>query len=102
LSIHNHQFILYVKAKDNPTILFSDYEDLGLDSDRELFRVGTIEEVYGAEELIFRFIYEYLKLNPDDHLWVADYDWTFGWEDMKNLKSLSFDPDWCYKNPKMI
>lgn len=97
---NNHQFILYVKATDNPSIRFSDYDDLGLDPVRELSRVGTVEEVYGAEKLIFRFIYEYLKLNPDDYFWVADYDWVFRWEDMQKLKSLPYDQDWCYKKPE--
>lgn len=97
---NNYQFILYVKARENPSIFFSDYDDLGLNSDRELFRIGAIEEVYGAEKVIFRFIYEYLKINPDDYFWVADYDWVYSWEDMQRLKSLPYDSDWCYKNPK--
>lgn len=45
---NNHRFILYVKAKENPSIYFSDYDDLGLDSDRELCQIGTIEEVFSV------------------------------------------------------
>ncbi|WP_106768377.1 hypothetical protein [Paenibacillus faecalis] len=99
-SENNHQFILYVKGRENHSIAFSDYDDLGLNPDYELSRVGTIEEVYGAEKVIFRFIYEYLKINPNDYFWVADYDWVYSWEDMRKLKSLPYDPNWCYKNPK--
>jgi hypothetical protein len=97
---NNHQFILYVKAKGNKNISFSDYEDLDLNPDHELVRVGTIEEVFGAEEIILRFVYEYLKLNQFDYFWVADYDWVYTWEDIQKINLMTYDPDWCYKNPK--
>ncbi|MGQ8873467.1 hypothetical protein [Paenibacillus sp. TSA_86.1] len=99
---NNHQFILYVKAKENKSVLFHDYEDLNLDPKQDLIRVGTIEEVFGAEEVIFQFVYEYLKLNQSDYFWVADYDWVYTWEDIKKLNSMSYDSDWCYKDPKMM
>ncbi|MCI1694294.1 hypothetical protein [Aneurinibacillus aneurinilyticus] len=100
---NNQQFIFYVDGIDNYEIYFENDEDIsGLDSNLTLCQVGCIEEVYGAQELIFRFIYEYLKLNPDNYFWVADYDWVYSWEDMQKLKSLPYDPDWCYKNPKLI
>lgn len=67
-----------------------------------LYQVGYIEDVYGVEELIFRFIYEYLKLNPTDYFWIPDYDWVYSWEDMQKFRSLPYDPNWCYKNPKSI
>lgn len=33
---------------------------------------------------------------------VADYDWVFTWEDTQKIHSMSYDSDWCYKDPKMI
>ncbi|CAM5781936.1 hypothetical protein [Brevibacillus borstelensis] len=100
---NNQQFIFYVDGLENYEITYENNEDIyGLDSSLSLYQVGGIEEIYGAQELIFRFIYEYLKLNPDDYFWVADYDWVYSWEDMQKLKSLPYDPDWCYKNPKTI
>ncbi|WP_308723261.1 hypothetical protein [Paenibacillus polysaccharolyticus] len=98
---NNRQFILYVKAKENKSVLFHDHEDLNLDPKQDLIRVGTIEEAFGAEEVIFQFVYEYLKLNQADYFWVADYDWVYTWEDIKKLHSMSYDSDWCYKNPRM-
>lgn len=96
---NNYSFILYVDAIDNPNLNFFYYEDVGLEPDKKLYQVGTIEEIFGVEELVFRFIYEYLKLNPDDYFWVAEYDWVYSWGDMQKMKSLPYDPDWCYKNP---
>jgi hypothetical protein len=97
---NNHQFIMYVKAKENKSVIFSDYEDLDLDPNYELIRVGTIEEVFGAEGVILRFVYEYLNLNRSDYFWVADYDWVYTWEDIQKINLMTYDPDWCYKNPK--
>ncbi|MDL1164051.1 hypothetical protein [Paenibacillus sp. 843] len=100
---NNQQFIFYVDGVNNYEIYYENDEDLsGVDSQLSLYQVGGIEDIYGAQELIFRFIYEYLKLNPDDYFWVADYDWVYSWEDMKRLKSLPYNPDWCYKNPRAI
>ncbi|MDQ0723540.1 hypothetical protein QF049_004801 [Paenibacillus sp. W4I10] len=99
---NNHQFIMYVKAKENKSGIFGDYEGLDLDPNHELIRVGTIEEVFGAEEVILRFVYEYLNLNRSDYFWVSDYDWVFTWEDIQKINSMIFDSDWCYKDPKMI
>lgn len=101
---YNPQFILYVKGKDNPSLSFDDhdYEYYGLDSSRKLCSPAFVEEIYGAEEILFRFIYEYLKINPDDYFCVDDYNWVYRWEDMQKLKSLPYDPDWCYKDPRMI
>jgi len=36
------------------------------------------------------------------YYWLGDYNWVYSWEDMRKLKSLPYDPNWCYKNPKMI
>ncbi|MFF2450524.1 hypothetical protein ACFVSW_26115 [Neobacillus sp. NPDC058068] len=99
---NNDSFILYVDALDNPNLAFFYYQDVDLDSNNKLYQVGTIEDVHGVEELVFRFIYNYLKINPDDYFWVADYDWVYSWEDMQKLKSRPYDSDWCYKNPKLI
>lgn len=98
---NKRSLLYYIDGTEN-NIDFYYYEELNLDPSQDLCRVGCIEEIYGTQELIFRFIYEYLKLNPDDYFWIADYDWVYSWEDMQKLKSLPYDPDWCYKNPKLI
>lgn len=66
--------------------------------DAKLRRVGYIEEVRDSEEIIFKFIYEYLKLNPEDCLWVEE-DWVYTLDDIERLSKLPFDECWCYKNP---
>ncbi|MBD8005042.1 hypothetical protein [Bacillus norwichensis] len=97
---NGESFILYVGALDNPNLDFFDYKGVGLNPSHKLYQGGTIEEIYGVEELVFRFIYHYLKANPDDYFWVADYNWVYSWKDMQKLKSLPFDSEWCYKKPK--
>ncbi len=93
-------FLYYVDATTNLGIKFYYHEDVGLDLNRELCRVGYMEEIYDVEDVVFKFIYEYLKLNPKDYFWMPDYDRIYSWEDMQHLKSLPYDPQWCYKNPK--
>ncbi|WP_339186590.1 hypothetical protein MKX33_21310 [Paenibacillus sp. FSL R5-0490] len=90
--------IFHIHSINSSSSEFYYHEDLGLDSNESLRQVGHIEDIYGNQELILHFIYEYLKLNPDDYFWIADNDWVYRLEDMQNLKSLPYDRDWCYKN----
>ncbi|MGE6257035.1 hypothetical protein ACQKCU_03835 [Heyndrickxia sporothermodurans] len=92
-------FIFYIHSINSPSIDFYYHEDLGLDTNLKLSQIGHIENIYGVQKLIFSFVYEYLKLNPEDYFWITDYDWVYKWEDMKRLKELPYDPDWCYKKP---
>ena len=98
----NSSFLFYIHSKKSPSIDFYYHENLGLDAELELSQVGHIEDIYGVQKLIFIFIYEYLRVNPNDLFWITDYDWIYTWEDMQNLKSLPYDPDWCYKDPKLL
>lgn len=94
------QFLLYVKNKPkSPGESFYDYEDVGLDPSLELCRVGFIEEIIDQEDVIFCISYEYLKMNPKHYFGVPDFDLVYTWEDMKKIKE-SYDPHWCYRNPK--
>lgn len=76
-------FVFSVHAIDNLNIDFYYHEDLALESNLSLCQVGHIEDIYGVQQLIFNFIYEYLKLNPDDYFWITDFDWVYNWGDMK-------------------
>jgi hypothetical protein len=49
--------------------------------------------------LVFNFVYEYLKLNPDEYFWFGTDSHAFSWEDMKKLKEKPYDPDWWAKIP---
>jgi len=80
---------------------------VGLDNDMDylvpdgkLCSLIYIEDV--SEEnslLLFQFVYEYLKLNPEEYLWF-EWDYAFSLEDMKKIKNVSFEADWCFKKPK--
>ncbi|GGI95904.1 hypothetical protein [Paenibacillus hunanensis] len=108
LNINNGSFskdqaqsmVFSIPGIHDSSIEFYYHEDLELDSTLQLYQVGHIENIYGVQSLIFSFIYEYLKLNPNDYFWITDYDWVYSWEDMQHLKLLPYDPKWCYKNPK--
>ena len=67
--------------------------------DGKLTYVVTIEEIDGREKLVLDFLYEYLKLNPEDIFW-NQYEWYYNYETIKEIKEKEFDPRWCYKKPK--
>lgn len=95
------QFIFHVDSKDDVD-LFESYQELDLDPNKKLCKVGWIEEVQDHGDVVFRFMYEYLRLNPKDLFWVPDYDWVYEWKDMKKIGSMPFDSGWYYTDPKMI
>jgi len=103
LDIDENKFLIYIDGVKNDGLEFyNNGQYLGLDSSLSLCQVGCIEDVYDNEKLLLSFVYEYLKLNPMQYYWLGDYNWVYSWEDMRKLKSLPYDPNWCYKNPKMI
>ncbi|GIP45723.1 hypothetical protein J45TS6_41820 [Paenibacillus sp. J45TS6] len=96
-----NKFLIYIDGVMNDGLEFyNNGQFLGLDPSLSLYQVGCIEDVYDNEELLFNFVFEYLKLNPNQYYWLGGYNWVYSWEDMQRLKSLPYDPDWCYKNPK--
>ncbi|URZ00359.1 hypothetical protein [Clostridium felsineum] len=72
-----------------------------IDSKQKLYNVAIIDEVADNKSVIFKFAYEYLKLNPKDYIWFED-DFAFNFQDMEKLRKLPYDEYWCYKNPKNI
>ncbi|URZ16569.1 hypothetical protein [Clostridium felsineum] len=64
----------------------------------KLCKIAFIENVIDNEQIVFKFIHEYLKINPQDYFWVED-DWVYTFEDMEKLSKLPYDECWCYKNP---
>jgi hypothetical protein len=68
----------------------------------KLYDIAYVENILGREELVFNFIYEYLKLNPNDYFWIDCDDLVFSLDDMEKLRKLPFDPEWCYKDPKLV
>ncbi|WP_336686036.1 hypothetical protein [Chryseobacterium bernardetii] len=82
------QFYLYINRLQNIEI----YHEI-------FYKVGYIELIDDDNtKLIFEFVYEYLKLNPEEYFWV-EWGYLYKWEDMQKLKSIPFDKDWCFKIP---
>jgi hypothetical protein len=97
---NDRAFFCYLYSKENRwNTPFTDYEDVGLDPGLDLCRVGYIEKIANKEDVVFRFAYEYLKINPGHYFYVPDYDLVYTLEDMQKIKE-SYDPHWCYKDPK--
>lgn len=81
-------------------------EDIQVGLDREfdnllpnanLCSLAYIEKVRDDnKEFIFRFAYEYLKLNPDEFFWF-EWDHLFSLEDLHQLNKRSLDKNWCFK-----
>lgn len=92
-------FIVYADAKDNPDIEFKDYQEVNLDPEKKLCQIGYIEEIAGVEDLLFKFIYEYLKINKSDYFWMPDYGWIYKLEDLKKVNGSPLNLKWCYENP---
>lgn len=96
-----NKFLMYIDGVENDGLAFyNDGQFSGLNPSLNLYQVGCIEDVDDNEQLLFSFVYEYLKLNPKQYYWLGGYHWVYSLEDMRKLKSLPYDPDWCYKNPR--
>lgn len=97
---NDRQFILNIQGVNREDIAVGlDKEFDYLVPDGKLCSLAYIEKVRDTNtELIFRFAYEYLKINPDEYFWFEG-DYAFGWEDVRKLKELPFDKDWCFKKP---
>jgi hypothetical protein len=101
LDTDENKFLLYIDGVKNDGLEFNNNGQFsGLDPLLSLYQVGCIEDVYDNEQLLFNFVYEYLQLNQKQYYWLGGYNWVYSWEDMRKLKSLPYDPDWCYKNPR--
>ncbi|MCC9019402.1 hypothetical protein [Flavobacterium lipolyticum] len=97
----NNQFILNIQGVNKDDIVMGLDKDLDyLVPNEKLCSLVYIEKVRDENtELIFRFAYEYLKLNPDEYFWF-EWEYAFSWTDMMRLNKIPFNKNWCFTNPK--
>lgn len=89
------QWLMYVYSDD------VDYERFDMvQKGGKLIRIMNIENFSECEKMLLDFLYEYLKLNPEDYFW-DELDWFYTYEDIVKIKQREFDPNWCYKNPHL-
>lgn len=69
--------------------------------DGKLICAIIIEDIAGCSKILLDFLFEYLKLNPDDYFW-DELKWYYTYEDITRIKQKKFEPDWCYKNPQLL
>ncbi|URZ00360.1 hypothetical protein [Clostridium felsineum] len=102
------KFLLYTRKDDFIFEVFSLNNDLinedednkfnYIDLEQKLYSIAVMHDIEQNEEAIFKFSYEYLKLNPKDYICFED-DFAFNFQDMEKLSKLPYDEYWCYKNP---
>jgi len=75
--------------------------DFEWDSSRqEYFKAMIAVEFYNNEDLLFKFLYPFLKRYPEAKLWIEE-DWFYTLEDLEKIANRQpFDQEWCYKDPK--
>lgn len=99
----NFQLIVPKNIHDVRELLDYEHEELGLDPSLNLLDIAFIEEVRWGEKIYFRYIYEYLRINPHAYYWNMDYDWLFQWKDIKKYYHFPYlDSHWEYRNPKQL
>lgn len=68
------------------------------DKSINFFEIITIDFFDQNEDLLFKVVYELLKLYPDAKLWM-EQDWFYTLEDFEKLEKDTFNLEWCYNKP---
>lgn len=68
------------------------------DKSINFFEIITIDFFDQNEDLLFKIVYELLKLYPDAKLWM-EQDWFYTLEDLEKLEKDTFNLEWCYNKP---
>jgi hypothetical protein len=89
------EFLMYICGKSE-NIFDAEYDFII--ENGKLNRVVIIDEFHGSEKILLDFVYEYLKLNPNDIFWY-DMDWYYSLDDIEIINGREFDRDWPYKKP---
>lgn len=89
------QWLMYLYSDDDCTDRFD-----WIAEGAKLIRVMIIEDISDCERILLDFLYEYLKLNPEDY-YDDEEEWYYTHEDIVRIKQREFDPTWCYKNPHL-
>ena len=69
-----------------------------IEKGKKLHRIICIDNMEFNERLTLKFVYEYLKLNPNDYFW-NDNNWFYTLNDIERIINLPFDENWGYRNP---
>lgn len=97
---NNKQFILNIQGVNLEDIAVGLDKDLDyLIPNKKLCSLVYIEPVKEDNtQLLLRFAFEYLKLNPDEYFWF-EWDYAFSFDDIIKLNKIPFDKNWCFKIP---
>ena len=63
-----------------------------------LNQIISIEDFNNCEDMLLRFVYEYMKLSPND-IFYDELDWYYTKADIDKIVSNSFNKNWCYILP---
>lgn len=109
---HNSEVIVYVDPEKEViqssgyyTELLKGMPNIRLKPGVEYCKAGGIDNIldtfYIRGRLLYDFVYEYLKQNPEDLFWVED-DWVYGLEEMEQLRRKPYNPAWFESNPNQM
>ena len=85
---------------DEPYDYFFQTLDFEWDTAKEEYFKAIISgDFYENDDLLFKIVYEILKLYPTAKLWIED-DWFYTLEDLEKIASRPYDNRWYCKNPK--
>ena len=59
-----------------------------------LNQIISIEDFNNCEDMLLRFVYEYMKLSPND-IFYDELDWYYTKADIDKIVSNSFNKNWC-------
>ena len=90
------RIIVYILSKAETNEQYFDWISEGA----KLTYIINMEDIYEREKLVLDFLYEYLKLNPEDIFW-NQCDWYYNYETIKEIKEKEFEKKWCYREPKI-
>ena len=58
-----------------------------------------MENIYESEELILKFLLEYMKNKPNVFFYVECAEYYYTYDDIVKIHNSTFDCKWCYKEP---
>lgn len=92
---NTRDFLMYIYNKSD-SIYDNDFD--WIRKEKYLNQIINIENFSECEDMLLKFVYEYLKLNKED-IFYDELKWYYTLEDIQKIHNSLFDKEWCYKPP---
>lgn len=64
-------------------------------------QVAYFEDLWGIEDMVLHFSYEFMTDNSNLLFWSDSYEWVYNLKDLIRLRNSDFSRDWCYTQPDL-